>query len=141
MPRVSAGAKVSDVCPTRQLVLDTPQSVRWEMWEFKDGCASVAEAFGNKCALALDGSACEGRARAKPGGCRLQQCGKEVPCCVHYMPAAAATKAAEAHRYHLYWSHVGRHYETSWSLERLIASNVLTTKTMRYSELPPRLRW
>ena len=110
---MSVGGDHSTVCPTRQLVLDTPSIVRWELWARFDDCKS-------------------------PTGCVLEQCGDEVPCCAHHMPSAGNPKGSlEARSYQLYQSHVAARYETKWSTDALLSKGLLVTETISHSTQPP----
>ena len=48
----------SSMCPSRATVMTTPKERRWHVWA-DEQCAS---------------------------GCSLDDCGEDVPCCVHYLP-------------------------------------------------------
>ena len=86
VPRVHVGREGSKVCPTRQLVLDTPSHVRSELWELRDGCKLVFHSMGvNKGnPLKQEGT----HTRGTMAGCALHKCGGDVPCCVKYMPSS-----------------------------------------------------
>lgn len=102
MPRVGKGAVNMGVCPTRQLVLETPKAVRSEVWGFPNGCQSVFNAA--VCRDRLGDKECN----LRTVGCRLEDCGGDVPCCVHPMPSEGAVDAAAKARFELYQQHVGR---------------------------------
>ena len=109
------------VCPTRQLVMATPRAVRSRIWSWRNGCKSFVdvqlcrEQAGDDCTFASS-------------GCALDDCGGDVPCCVHPMPSAGALDAAGKARYSLYMEHVGRHYRSKWSVPRLVEDGVLAAE-------------
>ena len=128
VPRVNAGSEGTNVCPTRQLVLDTPTHVRSQLWELRDGCKSIIEI--NNCW----GENCD-RIRGTTEGCRLHKCGYLMPCCVKYMPSRGGGGMYAAD-FSVYWANVGKDYKVQWSMNALMSTGLLTTDSMSHGARP-----